>query len=202
MKKLLSVCAIATLASAAVTTASADVHFVPEVGYQFQNTATQNKQQNEYGSFQQNRATFGAQLVGDVGDKGTQVGVEYLGVAANNNSNQVGLIVNQDIKHGFYLTGGVGYYRMDTKYQQLVGVTPIPDSDGKVENVYDTKTKRAFESPYVNLGVGYKYQVTNMITLKAEVREQYITNKNYFTPQALIGFDFNLNQINKPFSYK
>lgn len=200
MKKLLSVIALAALASSAVTTANADVHFVPEVGYVFQNTATQNKQQKEYGSFQQNRATFGAQVVGDVGDKGTQVGVEYLRVNANNNSDQVGVIVNQDIKHGFYLTGGVGYYKMETKYPVLAEVDKLPD--GSLKNFYDQKTKRAFESPYVNLGVGYKYQVTNMITLKAEVREQYITDKNYFTPQALVGFDFNLDQINKPFSYK
>lgn len=192
---------VTALLSAAICTSTAyaatnDFHFVPQVGYQFQTSDTKGKQVADTGDFQKNRAVYGGALFVEA-QPGTQVGIEYLGVNSNANTNQVGVIINQDLGKGFYALAGGGYYRYSDKYTTEGTETNL---EGQEVSVFNDYTKKSFSSPYAVVGLGYKYPVTNMISIKTEIRGQYITNKEYFVPQALVGFDFNLNQITKPYS--
>lgn len=170
MKKLVLFAAALSLASIA----SADVHVVPQVGYQFQTSDTIGKQLSDSGSFQKNHATYGAQVVTDVTPT-TQFGIEYLRVDSNVDSEQAGFVVNQQVWNGVYAVGGAGYNNTKLK--------------GKDD-----------ESPYVSLGAGYQHKLTNLITAKIEARAKYLTDSEQLVPQALVGFDFNLAELTKPYS--
>ena len=174
MKKLFSILLGFVGALAFTITANADVNVVPKVGYQFETHNTNNKQVDTIGQFQKNHATYGVEVNVDVDTK-TQVGLEYLRTDSNIDSFQVGLIGNRTLGDTpFYTTGGVGYYKLS----------------GDVKNI---------ETPYLNLGVGLKTPLTNMISLKTEVRGQYLTNQNQWIPTALVGFEFKASEIGKPY---
>lgn len=173
MKKLF-VGIAALIAMAFSATAKADVYVTPQVGYQFQTKNVVNKQEHFNGVAQKNHATYGVQVGADV-DAKTQVGLEYLATNSNVNSFQVGVIGNRELVGPVYGTAGLGYTKVD-------GI------------------RKDIESPYINFGVGAKHQLTNMIAVKAEARVQYVTNENQWTPVALVGFEFNTDQITKAYS--
>lgn len=57
-----------------------------------------------------------------------------------------------------------------------------------------------FESPVVNFGVGYRHRLTNMLSAKVEMRDVHQTKQNHHDSQFLIGVDFNLSELNQPYS--
>lgn len=169
MKKLLL--SFATVILATTSVAWADVVVTPQIGYQFQTSDTKNRQtySTDSNEFQKNHALTGIQVGYDL-NKQTQVGVEYQRADSNLKSETAGLFVNQDLHHNLYGVLGGGYYHLSN-----------------------------IESPYVTLGIGYKHPLTNMISAKVEVRDQYVTNENMWVPQALVGFEFKINEITKAY---
>lgn len=57
-----------------------------------------------------------------------------------------------------------------------------------------------FESPVVNFGVGYRHRLTNMLSAKVEMRDVHQTKQNHHDSQFLVGIDFNLSELDKPYS--
>lgn len=57
-----------------------------------------------------------------------------------------------------------------------------------------------FESPVINFGVGYRHRLTNMLAAKVEMRDVHQTKHNHHDSQFLVGIDFNLSELDKPYS--
>ena len=57
-----------------------------------------------------------------------------------------------------------------------------------------------FESPVVNFGVGYRHRLTNMLSAKVEMRDVHQTKQNHHDSQFLVGIDFNLSELDQPYS--
>jgi len=175
MKKMISRIILAC-AAMFTATAYADTYVTPLVGYQFQTSDTIGKQEKHLGEFQKNHATYGVQVTNDSLVKGSEVGVEYLRTDSNLDSYQVGLVAYQPLGSSiFYATEGVGYTKLDG-------------------------TLKDQEGAYFNVGVGAKKLLTNMITLKTEIRGQYQTQSSQWSPVALVGFEFNTSEFGKPYS--
>ena len=166
------------LASAAIfaSAAYADTYVTPLVGYQFQTSDTIGKQEKHLGEFQKNNSTYGVQVTNDTLISNQEIGVEYLRTDSNLDSYQVGVVAYQPLGSSiFYATEGVGYTKLEGTHKNQEGA-------------------------YFNVGVGAKKLLTNFISVKTELRGQFASESSQWTPVALVGFEFNTNQISKPYS--
>lgn len=163
-------------AMALVSTANADTYVTPLVGYQFQTSDTKGKQEASLGEFQKNHATYGVRLTQSVGDQ-NQVGLQYTQVDSNLDSYSVGLVGTTALTQTLYAVGGAGYTKLDG-------------------------TVKSQEGAYVSAGLGAQLPLTNMLTVKTEIGTNFLVNSSQWVPTALVGLQFNIGQVTKPYSAK
>ena len=150
--------------------AAADVLFTPLAGYNFTSGDTENKQEIAIGAAQKNDGLYGAELTYRF-DSGVSVSAEAVASQSNIDSEQYSLKASVPLVGFTYLSASAGYQKMDS-----------------------------MESPLVAVGVGRLWPVSNIVSFKGEVRSQYNTEHNFWSPQALVGLEINLgNQWHTPY---
>lgn len=180
MKKLLILGSLVSVLSLSSTAFAMD--FKPYVnsftGYQLDPSNTKKHQEQDSGFSQDDHGLVGVAL-GTTVKNGYSVQVEYSQVKASGNGSSskttqdsysvVGL-KDFETKHNFtpYVLSGIGYTEIE----------------GKNSN--------STEQPFISVGGGVKYAFNGTLSAITELRGNYLTEGNYWQPQALVGVKINL----------
>ena len=102
--------------------------------------------------------------------------------------------VSSDYDTRSYSVNGYKYFGDRNQGYVLVGA-------GYAENeLSQAFENRKIDTPVINLGVGYRHRLTNMLGARAEMRTVHQTKERQHDAQFMVGFDINLNEISKPYS--
>ena len=180
MKKLLILGSLASILGLSSTAFATD--FKPYVntftGYQLDPSNTKKHQEQDSGFSQDDHGLVGV-AVGSPLKNGYSVQVEYSQIKASGNGS------SSKTTQDSYAVVGVKDFNTNYSFTPYVlsgiGYT-------KIEGKNSTST----EQPFISVGGGVKYAFNDTLSAITELRGNYLTEGNYWQPQALVGVKINL----------